>query len=356
MVEQALLPLFILISKRWRLPLAHMESEHILLKNEKTQENEFYRISVVIPCYNESANISSLFDRTRAVLQKLEQRWEIIFVNDGSSDDTLLRLLALRDRDDRVMIINLSRNFGKEAALSAGLDHATGDVAIPLDADLQDPPELIQPLFTKFLEGYDVVNAVRQRRSGESYAKRMSSFLFYRVLNRVSSIEIPHDAGDCRLLSRKVLEALKRLPERRRYMKGLFAWTGFKTTSIYFQRDARQNGRSSWNYWRLWQLALEGITSFSHVPLQFASYMGITIAFTSFLYAIYMIIETICCGNSVKGYPSLMVTILFLGGVQLIALGVLGEYISRIYEESKQRPLYLIQDLWINNPDNERKN
>ncbi|MEY2343245.1 glycosyltransferase family 2 protein [Acidithiobacillus sp. IBUN Pt1247-S3] len=324
--------------------------------NEETSLNEMfdgicqractYLISVIIPCHNESENIEPLYHRVQTVLEGMQQAWEIIFINDGSSDDTLLRLLALREKDKRVTVINLSRNFGKEAALTSGLDHANGDVAVPLDADLQDPPELIPELFAKFLEGYDVINAIRNKRLGESYTKRLSSYLYYRLLDKISNVPIPHDTGDYRMLSRRVLEALKRMPERRRYMKGLFAWTGYRTTSIHYQREPRHAGQTGWTYWKLWHFAVEGITSFSHVPLQLASYLGLTIALTSFIAAAYLVIDTLIYGNSVKGYPSLMVTVLFLGGVQLMALGIIGEYISRIYEESKNRPIYLVQDIW----------
>jgi glycosyltransferase involved in cell wall biosynthesis len=334
----------------WRSASSPMEN--ITQANSSTSDGaeqtlqKKYLLSVIIPCHNESLNIIPLFERTRTALEGTGQSWEMIFINDGSTDDTLLQLLALRERESRITVIDLSRNFGKEAALTAGLDHVRGDVAIPLDADLQDPPELIPELFAKFLEGYDVVNAQRMHRDGEPLAKRLSSFLFYRLLGRISNITIPQDTGDYRLLSRRVLDALQRMPERRRYMKGLFAWTGFRSTSVAYRREARHTGRSNWNYWRLGQLAIDGITSFSHVPLQLASFSGMIIALSSFLYAAYLVIETLLYGNSVKGYPSLMVAVLFLGGMQLLALGIIGEYLSRIDEESKQRPIYLVQDTW----------
>lgn len=303
-------------------------------------------ISLVIPFHNEAENIPALYKRVRAVMGRLDASWEMICVNDGSTDDTLERLVALHGEDPRVVLIDLSRNFGKEAALTAGLDHVRGDCAIPLDADLQDPPEVIPTLLAKWREGYDVVNAVRLSRDGESWLKRASAHAFYRVINRMSDVEIPADTGDFRLLSRPVLDALQALPERRRFMKGLFAWVGFRTANVYYRREPRNAGETKWNYWRLWNFALEGITSFSQVPLQMASYLGFFVSAFAFLYAVYLVIRTIIYGNPVKGYPSMMVAILFLGGVQLMALGVIGEYLGRIYEESKRRPVYLVRRVW----------
>ncbi|MHB8248861.1 MAG: glycosyltransferase family 2 protein [Acidithiobacillus sp.] len=308
-------------------------------------------VSLVVPCHNEAENLSALYTRVLAVMEKTGGSWEMVCINDGSTDDTLERLLALHRGDSRVVVIDLSRNFGKEAALTAGLDHACGDVAIPLDADLQDPPELIHDLLTKWQEGYDVVNAVRLSRDGESCLKRASAHAFYRVINRMSEVDIPADTGDFRLLSRPVLEALKMLPERRRFMKGLFAWVGFRTTSVYYHREPRYAGKTKWNYWRLWNFAVEGITSFSQVPLQLASHLGLFVSLLAFLYAVYLIIGTMIYGNFVKGYPSMMVALLFLGGVQLMALGVIGEYLGRLYEESKRRPVYLVRNTWTNDPN-----
>lgn len=300
-------------------------------------------ISLIVPCHNEQENLPTLYSRVKAVMEKTEKSWEMVCVNDGSKDNTLEHLMGLHQQDPRVVVIDLSRNFGKEAALTAGLDHACGNCAIPLDADLQDPPELIPELLAKWQEGYDVVNAVRLSRDGESWLKRASAHAFYRVINRMSVVDIPADTGDFRLLSRPVLDALKMLPERRRFMKGLFAWVGFRTTNIYYHREPRYAGKTTWNYWRLWNFAVEGITSFSQVPLQLAAHLGLAVSGLAFLYAIYMIIGTLAFGNPVKGYPSMMVTLLFLGGVQLIALGVIGEYLGRIYEEAKGRPVYLVR-------------
>jgi glycosyltransferase involved in cell wall biosynthesis len=300
-------------------------------------------VSLVVPCHNEAENLSALYERVHTVMEKTGKSWELVCVNDGSKDDTLDQLLTLRQKDSRVVVIDLSRKFGKEAALTAGLDHARGDCVIPLDADLQDPPELIPELLAKWEEGYDVVNAVRLSRGGESWLKRASAHTFYRIINRMSDVDIPADTGDFRLLSKPVLEAIKTLPERRRFMKGLFAWVGFRTASVHYHREPRYAGKTTWNYWRLWNFAVEGITSFSQVPLQLAAHLGLFVSILAFLYAAYLIIGTIVYGNPVKGYPSMMVTLLFLGGVQLIALGVIGEYLGRIYEETKRRPVYLVR-------------
>ena len=250
---------------------------------------EHHEVSLVVPCHNEAGNLSVLYERALAIMEQTQKSWELVCVNDGSKDDTLDRLLALHQTDPRVVVIDLSRNFGKEAALTAGLDHARGDCAIPLDADLQDPPELIPDLLAKWQEGYDVVNAVRLSRKGESWLKRASAHAFYRFINRMSDIPIPEDTGDFRLLSRPVLEALQRLPERRRFMKGLFAWVGFRTTVVYYHRDPRLSGKTTWNYWKLWNFAVEGITSFSKVPLQLAAHLGLIVSGLAFLYAIYLI-------------------------------------------------------------------
>ena len=315
-------------------------------------------ISIIIPCHNESGNIATLYDRVCAVMDQSGESWEMICVNDGSSDDTLIQLIALHHQDERVLIIDLSRNFGKEAALTAGLDATLSDAAIPLDADLQDPPELIPELLAQWREGFDVVNAVRLSREGESWLKRASAHVFYRIINRMSDVEIPPDTGDFRLLSRPVLDALQTLPERRRFMKGLFAWVGFRSTNVYYHRAPRHAGRTTWNYWRLWNFAVEGITSFSQVPLQLAAYLGFMVSLLAFLYAIWLVISTLVYGNPVKGYPSIMVTLLFLSGVQLMALGVIGEYLGRIYEESKQRPVYLVRQAggMVNTPNTINRN
>ena len=300
-------------------------------------------LSLIVPMYNESSNIMPFYDRTLAVLQEIGLSWEMICVNDGSKDDTLLRLADLHRRDPRVKVIDLSRNFGKECALTAGLDYARGQAAIPMDADLQDPPEVLGELVVKWQSGYDVVNAVRVTRDGDTRLKKLTAYLFYRLINKMVRFELPADIGDFRLLSRPVLDALDGLKERRRFMKGIFAWVGFKTTNVYYTREPRYSGKSKWGYWKLWNFAIEGITSFTQVPLQLASYLGLCVSAGAFFYGIYIIFKTLVLGNHVAGYPSMMVVILFLGGVQLVAMGVMGEYIGRIYEESKERPIYLVR-------------
>jgi glycosyltransferase involved in cell wall biosynthesis len=241
-------------------------------------------------------------------------------------------------------VIDLSRNFGKEVALSAGLDYCQGAAVIPIDADLQDPPELIPDMIAKWREGYDMVYATRRIRKGETVVKRTTANLFYRLLRRISEVEIPRNTGDFRLMDRRVVEAIKLLPERTRFMKGLFAWVGYKQTAIYYDRDPRQAGETSWNYFKLWQLAVEGITSFSAAPLKVWSYLGLFFSFSALLYAAYLVIRVFVQGVDVPGYASMMVVILFMGGMQLITLGVFGEYLSRIFTEVKGRPLYLVRE------------
>ncbi len=300
-------------------------------------------LSLIVPMRNEAANIGPFYERIRSVLDPLGESWEMVCVNDGSGDATLHRLLTLRTQDPRIVVIDLSRNFGKEAALTAGLDHARGDAVIPMDADLQDPPELIPELLARWREGFEVVLAIRTSRASDSLFKRTTAHLFYSFINRLSTVPIPANAGDFRLMSRAVVEAIQQLPERRRFMKGLFAWVGFKTAEVHYQRPPRHAGQTNFNYWRLWNFALEGITSFSHIPLKMSSYFGLLVSFFAFLYAVKIIMDTWVYGNPVKGYPSIMVAILFFSGVQLVAIGVIGEYLGRLYEESKQRPLYLVR-------------
>jgi glycosyltransferase involved in cell wall biosynthesis len=302
-------------------------------------------ISIVIPMFNESDNLDRLFARLTTVLGEVTPEYEIVCVNDGSTDDTLARLLHHRQNDPRLVVIDLARNFGKETALTAGLDYSRGRAVIPIDADLQDPPELIAEFVAKWREGYDVVYAQRSTRRGETVVKLASASLFYKVLNRLSDTPIPPDTGDFRLLDRKVVEALGRLPERTRFMKGLFAWVGFRQTAVTYDRDPRFAGRTKWNYLKLWRFALDGITSFSTTPLKVWGYLGGIIAFFAFLYLLFLLGRTLLQGVDVPGYASLMVVILFLGGVQLLGIGILGEYLGRIFTETKQRPLYLVRTL-----------
>jgi glycosyltransferase involved in cell wall biosynthesis len=301
-------------------------------------------ISVIVPLYNEAENIDYLFERLLTVLDRLETSYEIVCVNDGSRDSTLKHLIEHHQQNPVIKVINLSRNFGKEIALTAGLDYAEGAAIIPIDADLQDPPELIAELVAKWREGYDVVYATRRSRQGETWLKRFTADAFYKTIGKMTKISIPPNTGDFRLLDRKVVEALRQIPERTRFMKGLFAWVGYKQTSIMFDREPRAAGTTTWNYWKLWNFAIDGITSFSFVPLKIWSYIGLFISFLSFLYASFLVIRTLIWGIDVPGYASLMVAVLFFGGVQLITLGVIGEYLGRVYEEVKGRPLYFVRD------------
>jgi Glycosyltransferases involved in cell wall biogenesis len=304
------------------------------------------KIAIVIPAYNEEDNVEIAYKRLKEVLDSTNYDYELIFVDDGSKDNTLSKLLELYEKDKKVKVISLSRNFGKEIALSAGLDYADADAVIPFDADLQHPPEVIPELLAKFEEGYDVVNAVKRKRGGENFFKRFMSEAFYKIINNVSSVEIPQNVGDFRLISKDALNAVKQIRERKRFMKGIFAWVGFKTASVYYETAPRHAGKTKWNYFKLINLAIEGITSFSIAPLRLASLLGLFVSFVAFLYAMWIIIQKLVYGNPVKGYPSIMVAILFLGGVQLITIGIIGEYVGRIYEEVKQRPLYIVKKIW----------
>ncbi|MEL4894938.1 glycosyltransferase family 2 protein [Crocosphaera sp. Alani8] len=301
-------------------------------------------ISIIVPCYNEEAGLKLLFERLLGVLDRLSLSYEVICVDDGSRDKTLDYLIDYHRRYPEIKVISLSRNFGKDIALSAGLENAQGKAVIPIDADLQDPPELIEQLIDQWRKGYDVVYGKRRSRQGDSWVKRATANAFYRIIGSISSVPIPRDTGDFRLLDRRVIEAIKTMPERTRFMKGLFAWVGFKQTYVLYDRPNRLQGTTKWNYWKLWNFALDGITSFSLVPLKVWSYLGVVLSFLAFIYGSFLIIRTIILGIDVPGYASLMVTILFIGGVQLITLGILGEYLGRIYEETKQRPLYLIRE------------
>jgi glycosyltransferase involved in cell wall biosynthesis len=301
-------------------------------------------VSIVVPFYNEGEGVESFF---RALLPVLDGvpgvRFEVVCVDDGSRDDTLMKLVALVGRDARYHVIELSRNFGKEAALTAGIDSARGDAIIPIDADLQDPPELIPVLIAEWRKGAEVVLAQRTDRSADSFIKRRTAAWFYRFHNRMSSVKIPENVGDFRLIDRIVVDALKHLPERQRFMKGLFAWVGFKTASVGYTRHARVAGASKFSGWRLWNFALEGITSFSTAPLKIWTYVGSVGATLTFFYAAFIVLRTLIRGVDIPGYASLLVAVLFFGSLQLISVGVLGEYIGRIYLETKQRPSYLVR-------------
>lgn len=300
------------------------------------------RMSVVVPVYNEEDVLPDFHKRLLAVLNSLAINTEVIYVNDGSSDSSLNLIEKFCEADPRVALIDLSRNFGKEIAMTAGLDHAHGDTVVVIDADLQDPPELIPQLLAKWQEGYDVVYATRTSRKGESFLKKLTAHAFYRIMRSTGTVRIPADTGDFRLLSRRAVTALKGMRERHRFMKGLFTWIGYRQTGIPYQRDPRHAGKTKWKYWKLWNFALEGITSFSISPLTIASYIGFITAISAFIFGLVIVYKTLVYGDPVAGYPSLMVTILFLGGIQLMSIGVIGEYLGRMFDESKQRPLYLV--------------
>jgi glycosyltransferase involved in cell wall biosynthesis len=300
------------------------------------------RISVVAPAYNEEEVIEEFHRRVTRVLEALGCEYEIILVNDGSKDRTLELMQMLSLQDPMLTIVDLSRNFGKEVALTAGLDHTKGDVVVVLDSDLQDPPELIAELLDGWREGYDIVYGMRMQRDGETWFKRTTAKYFYKLIAQVSRVNIPRDTGDFRLMSRRAVEALSELREEHRFMKGLFAWIGFPSKPLLYHRDARVAGETKWNYWNLWNFAIEGITSFTVAPLKVSTYLGMSIAMLAFLYSVFVIWKAVVFGDPVKGYPSLMAVILFLGGVQLISVGLLGEYVGRIFNEVKGRPLYLV--------------
>lgn len=301
-------------------------------------------LSIVVPAFNEEAVLRAFHGRLAAALENLALDSEILYINDGSSDGTLDLLFVLREQDPRVAVIDLSRNFGKEVALTAGLDHARGDAVVVIDADLQDPPELIPELVHHWRAGYDTVYAKRTERQGETILKKASAHLFYRVLERTCKLRIPRDTGDFRLLSRRAVNALRQLREQHRFMKGLFAWIGFPQKAVLYQREPRRAGETKWNYWHLWNFALEGITSFTTAPLKVATYVGLFAAVAAFVFGMYIVVDTLLHGNPVAGYPSLMVVMLFLGGIQLMAIGVIGEYLGRLFDEAKGRPLYLVNE------------
>lgn len=302
-------------------------------------------ISVVVPAYNEEAVLNAFHARMSALFEQLPgYRWEIVFVNDGSTDQTQRIINELCAQDGRVASVNLSRNFGKEIAMTAGFDHAMGDAVVVIDADLQDPPELIREFVSEWENGFDIVYATRTHRDGESWLKKATASVFYKVMDRLSGkVKIPRDTGDFRLMSRRSVDALLQLREHHRFMKGLFAWVGFPSKAIKYRRDPRAAGETKFNYWKLWNFALEGITSFTIAPLKFATYLGLLTSSLAFLYGLWIIAKTLILGQDVPGYPSLMVTMLVLGGIQLFFIGVLGEYLGRIFGETKQRPLYFVQ-------------
>lgn len=305
-------------------------------------------LSVLVPVYNEEECIELLYNRLVGVFSKLSCQSEILFVNDGSRDNTLFLIKNLHQKDKRVSFIDLSRNFGKEIAMAAGIDYVKGDALVIIDADLQDPPELIIEMFKELEQGYDDIYAKRINRKGESWFKKKTSKIYYKLLKGISDIPIQEDTGDYRMFSKRAISALRELKENERNMKGLFSYIGFKKKPIYYERDARIAGSTKWNYWKLINLAIKGFTSFSKMPLRIVSFIGLTVSIVAFAYLVTVVIRAMIWGDPVTGYPSLVSVILFLGGVQLLALGIIGEYLGIIFSETKKRPIYYINEYCTN--------
>lgn len=303
------------------------------------------KITILIPAYNEQEVLRDLYERLNKLAGETPgYGFEFLFVNDGSRDRTLEIIKTYAEKDDRISYINLSRNFGKETAMIAGLDHANGDATVIIDADLQDPPELIPKMIKFWEQGYDDVYARRTSRAGESWLKKTTSEIFYKLLKRSTNIPIQQDTGDFRLLDRRCVEALRQFRESQRYTKGMFSWIGYNKKEILYDRDPRAAGETKWNYAKLVNFAIDGITSFTTAPLRVSSVLGMIVSFAAFIYILYLVIRTALNGTDLAGYPSMMAVILFLGGVQLLCLGVIGEYVGRIFNETKNRPLYFVED------------
>lgn len=303
------------------------------------------KISLIVPVFNEENAIPVFYRAVRNNKELKKSQVEIIFVNDGSSDGSRTEIKKIIENDPLVMLISFSRNFGKEPALFAGIEHASGDVVIPIDVDLQDPIEIIPKLVEKYEQGADVVLAKRIDRSSDNWLKRNSAKLFYKVHNAISQPRIEENVGDFRLMSRPVVEAIKQMPERQLFMKGLLSWVGFDTEVVEYKREKRSAGKTKFSGWKLWNLALEGLTSFSTAPLRVWTYVGAFVALISFIYAVIIIFEKLFYGIEISGYASIMTVILFLGGIQIIGIGILGEYLGRVYMESKKRPRYIISEI-----------
>lgn len=302
------------------------------------------KITILVPCFNEAEVLELFYEALQSIVRQMKQ-YEIgfLFIDDGSSDSTLSIIQKLRQKDNTVEYLALSRNFGKEAAMLAGLDYIDADAVILMDADLQDPPALLPEMLAAWEAGYQDVYARRRSRAGESWMKRTSAHIYYKLLQHMANIDIPVDVGDFRLLDRQAMEALRAMRERQRYTKGLFSWIGYRKKEILFDREARAIGETKWNYLKLCGLAMDGLTSFSIIPLRLASVLGLIISFTAFLYLLFIIAKTLLYGDPVAGYPSLVSIILFMGGIQLVVLGIIGEYIGRVFTESKRRPAYLVR-------------
>jgi len=305
-------------------------------------------LSLVVPVFNEDESIELFLTTVEPFLERAALRFEIVFVNDGSRDDTLARLLECGTRDSRIRVVNLSRNFGKEAALTAGIDHARGDILIPMDIDLQDPPDLFGPFIERWREGYDIVYGVRQTRAWDTMSKRLSASGFYLAFNRMSPVRIPANVGDFRLVDRRAVEVLRQLPERNRFMKGLFAWVGFNAVGVPYERPQRAAGSSKFNLWRLWNFALDGVVSFSTAPLRAWFYVGVVIAAVAVLYALFIVTRVLLFGIDTPGYASLLIAVLLMGAIQLLSLGIIGEYLGRLFLEVKGRPIYVVESVYDN--------
>ena len=308
-------------------------------------------LSLVVPVFDEQESIGLFIDTVVPLLEREGLRFEMVFVNDGSRDETLAHLLARSAGDRRIRIVNLSRNFGKEAALTAGIDHARGDILIPMDIDLQDPPELIGPFMARWREGYDIVYGVRTARHADTTAKRMSAGWFYWVFNSMSPVRIPPNVGDFRLVDRRAAEVLRQLPERNRFMKGLFAWVGFNSIGVPYERPERAAGTTKFNYWRLWNFALDGVVSFSTAPLRAWFYVGLVIATIAVFYAVFIVTRVLILGIDTPGYASLLIAVLLMGAIQLLSLGIIGEYLGRLFLEVKARPIYIVEGLYEDGAD-----
>ncbi len=319
-----------------------MPEDRTILASPALSANDRVTFCVIVPAYNEALGIAIFHSRLSAVMDTLGS-WTVIYINDGSTDETLSMLRQLHDHDPRAAVVNLSRNFGKEIALTAGLDHARGDAVIVINSDLQDPPEVIPMLVAAWREGFDVVYAQRSEREGESWLKKTTAALFYRLMEGIGQVRLPRDTGDFRLMSWRVVEAVRSMREGHRFMKGLFAWVGYPSKAVLYHRAPRHAGTTKWNYWKLWNFAIEGITSYTVMPLKIASYLGLAMSVFAALFTLQLVVRTILFGNPVAGYPSLMAAVLFLGGVQLLTLGVMGEYLGRVFNETKHRPLYLVE-------------
>jgi glycosyltransferase involved in cell wall biosynthesis len=311
-------------------------------------------LSLVVPVFDEDESIDIFLDAVVPTLERDRVRFEIVFVNDGSRDETLAHLVRRSADDRRLRIVNLSRNFGKEAALTAGIDHAKGHILIPMDIDLQDPPELIGAFMMRWREGYDIVYGVRSTRHTDTAAKRVSANWFYWVFNSLSPVRIPPNVGDFRLVDRRAVEVLRQLPERNRFMKGLFAWVGFNSIGVSYERPPRAAGATKFNLWRLWNFALDGVVSFSTAPLRAWFYVGVVMAAIAILYAIFIVTRVLILGIDTPGYASLLIAVLLLGAIQLLSLGIIGEYLGRLFLEVKGRPIYVVEGVYEDGADAHR--